>query len=155
LTHPRGIDIERAVLSLDLDVTYLIVLALFLVPLLILNGLLFGPFMKLFEERHEQLQGALARAEAMLVESEERATAFEAKIQVATQRGMDARNKIRVEATQEMNTRIEAERQRLATRLEAGLTELKRKRLEALADAHVEAGRLAEITAAKLLGRGV
>jgi F0F1-type ATP synthase membrane subunit b/b' len=143
------------VLALDLDVTYLIVLALFLVPLLILNGLLFGPFLKLFEERHEQLQGALARAEAMLSEAEERARAFEHKIQIATQRGIDARNRIRADAAQEMNVRIEKERQALAKKLEAALSDMKHKRLEALADAHVEAAKLAEITAAKLLGRAV
>ena len=142
-------------LALDLDVTYLFVLALFLVPLLILNGLLFGPFLKLFEERHEQLQGALARAEAMLSEAEERAQAFEKKIQIATQRGIDARNRIRQSAAEEMNARIEGERQKLGKHLEAALIDVKHKRLEALADAHVEASRLAEITAAKLLGRGV
>jgi F0F1-type ATP synthase membrane subunit b/b' len=143
------------VLALDLDVTYLIVLALFLVPLLILNGLLFGPFLKLFEERHEQLQGALARAEAMLSEAEERAQAFEKKIQIATQRGIDARNRIRQGAADEMNARIERERQKLGKHLESALVDMKHKRLEALADAHVEASRLAEITASKLLGRGV
>jgi F-type H+-transporting ATPase subunit b len=143
------------VLALDLDVTYLIVLALFLVPLLILNGLLFGPFLKLFEERHEALQGALTRAEAMLIEAEERAKAFEQKIQVATQRGIDARNQIRLQATADMNQLIEKERKKLAEKLEAAFVELRHKRMEALADAHVEAQRLAELTASKLLGRGV
>jgi F0F1-type ATP synthase membrane subunit b/b' len=155
LTDAHPIVIQRAVLSLDLDVTYLVVLALFLVPLLILNGLLFGPFLKLFEERHEQLEGALTRAEAMISEAEERATAFEKKIQIATQRGIEARNKIRGDAAQSMNARIEAERAKLAKRLESTLDELKHKRLEALADAHVEAAKLAEVTAAKLLGRAI
>jgi F-type H+-transporting ATPase subunit b len=154
LTHPGEIAISRPVLALDLDVTYLIVLALFLVPLLILNGLVFGPFLKLFAERHEQLEGALTRAEAMLSEAEERARAFDAKIQVATSRGIEARNKLRLEATKQMNERVERERVKLAEKLEAALVELKTKRREALADVHVEATRLAEMTARKLLGRG-
>lgn len=155
MTHPREIANASAVLSIDLDVTYLIVLALFLAPLLILNGLLFGPFMKLFAERHEKLEGALARAETMISEAEERARAFEAKIQVATARGIDARNRLRGEAAQEMNGRIEAERVKLAERLETALLELKKKRLEALADVTVEADRMARATASKILGRAV
>lgn len=142
-------------LELDLDVTYLLVLALFLLPLLILNGLIFAPFLKLFAERHDRLEGALLRAEDMLSRSEARAKSFEEKIQVATARGMDARNKIRAEAAAEMNVRIEAEKVKIAERVEHALSELKTKRLEALADATVEATRLAELTAAKLLGRGV
>lgn len=142
-------------LSIDLDVTYLIVLALFLVPLLILNGLLFGPFLKLFEERHDQLEGAIARAEAMLSESEERARAFEAKIQVATGKGIEARNRLRLEAAKEMQVRVERERERITEKLEVTLTELSKTRAEALLDVRVEATRLAETTAVKLLGRGI
>ncbi len=141
-------------LALDLDVTYLFVLALFLVPLLILNGLLFGPFLKLFAERHEQLEGAVVRAETMLSEAEHRAKSFEEKIQVATVRGIDARNRIRTDAAKEMNDRIEKERAKIAKDVEVALVDLKHKRRAALADAHVEATRLAEITAQKLLGRG-
>lgn len=140
-------------LSLDLDVTYLFVLALFLVPLLILNGLLFGPFLKLFAERHEQLEGAVNRAEGMLAEAEHRAKAFEEKIQIATVKGIDARNRIRAEATKEMNARIEAERAKIAANTESSLIELRTTRRAALADAHVEATRLAELAAQKLLGR--
>ena len=60
-------------MTLDLDITYIIVLALFLMPVVILNGLVFRPFLKIFEERHEQLEGAIERAERMLAESEDEA----------------------------------------------------------------------------------
>lgn len=141
-------------LTLDLDVTYLIVLALLLLPLLILNGLLFGPFLKLFAARHEQLEGALARTQKKLAEAEDRAKAFDARIQVATSKGIEARNKLRTEAASKMSERIEGEKVKLAQRLEASLLEIKKARLEALADVHVEASKLAESTAMKLLGRG-
>ena len=103
--------------------------------------------------RHEQLEGAVNRAEAMLAEAEHRAKAFEEKIQIATVKGIDARNRIRAEATKEMNARIEQERSKLGTRVEGALRELQVARREALADAHVEATRLAELAAQKLLGR--
>jgi F-type H+-transporting ATPase subunit b len=142
------------VLSLDLDVTYLIVLALLLVPTVILNNLAFGPFLRLFAERHEQLEGALVRAHELLTDAEHRAKAFEERISVATSKGIDARNRLRALATTEMNAVLEQERGKIAKKVEAALDELKHKRREALADAHVEATRLAEMTAQKLLGRG-
>jgi F-type H+-transporting ATPase subunit b len=142
-------------MSLDINVTYILVLALFLVPVLLLNGIVFRPFLKLFEERHEQLEGAVKRAEEMLDQAAERARTFESKIQVATQKGIEARNKIRAAAAAEMNARLEKERQLLAKKTEQALGELDKKRREALADVMVEAERIAHETASKLLGRGV
>lgn len=142
-------------MSLDINITYILVLALFLVPVLILNGILFRPFLRLFEERHEQLEGAVKRAEEMLDQAEERAKTFESKIQVATQKGIDARNEIRASATAEMNARIEAERKKLAEKLDAALADLEKKRREAMAEVTVEAEKIAHATASKLLGRGI
>ena len=142
-------------MSLDINVTYILVLALFLVPVLLLNGIVFRPFLKLFEERHEQLEGAVKRAEEMLDQAEDRARTFESKIQVATQKGIEARNRIRALAATDMNARLEQERQSLAKRTEQALAELDKKRREALADVMVEAERIAHETASKLLGRGV
>jgi F-type H+-transporting ATPase subunit b len=142
-------------MSLDINITYILVLALFLVPVLLLNGIVFRPFLKLFEERHEQLEGAVKRAEEMLDQAEDRARTFESKIQVATQKGIEARNRIRGDAANEMNARVEKERQALAKKTEQALAELDKKRREALADVMVEAERIAHQTASKLLGRGV
>jgi len=142
-------------MNLDLDITYVLVLALFLAPLAILNGLVYGPFLKLFAERHERLEGAVVRAEGMLKRAEEQARAFEEKIKSATQRGIDSRDRIRAQAAAEMNARLETERQAVAKKLEVALAELEKKRREALADVHVEAERIAEMTATKLLGRNL
>jgi F0F1-type ATP synthase membrane subunit b/b' len=105
-------------LTLDLDITFILVLALLLLPLLILNGLVFGPFMKLFAERHEKLQGALERAKAQLDDAEEKGRAFEAKMKEAAARGTEVRNQIRNDTQREMTSRIEAEKGRLAGKLE-------------------------------------
>jgi F-type H+-transporting ATPase subunit b len=142
-------------MSLDINITYVLVLALFLAPLAILNGIVFRPFLKLFEERHEQLEGAVKRAEEMLDQAEQRAKTFEAKIQVATHRGMDARNALRAKAAAEMAARVDAERKRLAEKVAAALQDLEKKRREALADVTVEAERIARSTAEKLLGRSL
>ncbi len=155
LTPRLYIVIGPPAMSLDLDVTYILVLALFLVPLVALNALVFRPFLKLFELRHERMEGAVARAEGMLAEAAERARTFEERIRVATAKGIEARNQIRSAATAEMNARIEAEKAQLAAKLSVALADLEKKRRAALADVHVEAERLASLTAQKLLGRNV
>jgi len=142
-------------LTLDLDITFILVLALLLLPLLILNGLVFGPFMKLFAERHEKLQGALERAKAQLDDAEEKGRAFEAKMKEAAARGTEVRNQIRNDTQREMTSRIEAEKGRLAGKLEVAQGEVRQARAEAMSKVDQDAKRLAEATAAKLLGRAI
>jgi F-type H+-transporting ATPase subunit b len=142
-------------LTLDLDITFILVLALLLLPLLILNGLVFGPFMKLFAERHEKLQGALERAKAQLDDAEDKGRAFEAKMKEAAARGTEVRNQIRNDTQREMNSRIEAEKARLAGKLEVAQGEVRQARAEAMSKVDQDAKRLAEATAAKLLGRAI
>jgi F-type H+-transporting ATPase subunit b len=142
-------------LTLDLDITFILVLALLLLPLLILNGLVFGPFMKLFAERHEKLQGALERAKAQLDDAEDKGRAFEAKMKEAAARGTEVRNQIRNDTQREMSSRIEAEKARLAGKLEVAKGEVRQARAEAMSKVDQDAKRLAEATAAKLLGRAI
>src|SRR5689334_21329405 len=89
-----GPTVLLASLTLDLDITFILVLALFLVPLIGLNSLVFGPFLKLFEKRHDQLEGALERAGKRLEEAEVREKAFHAKMADASKKGLDIRNEI-------------------------------------------------------------
>jgi F0F1-type ATP synthase membrane subunit b/b' len=140
-------------IQLDLDFSYILVLALLLVPFIILNSLVFGPFMKMLAERHERLEGALEKASRRLDEAEDKARAFDEKIQSATQRGVDIRNQIRADAQKAMNARIDAEKATLQKRLDAALAEIKGAHGAARAQAEAEGKRLAEATAAKLLGR--
>lgn len=142
-------------LTLDLDVTYILILLLFMLPFVILNGIVFGPFMKLFKERHEKLEGALERAEARLDEAESKAKAFDEKIKVASSRGVAARDKIRAEAQANMTRRLEEERKRLAEKLDAALREVDAAKAAGLAQVSADSRKLAEATAAKLLGRQV
>ncbi|MFO0728836.1 MAG: ATP synthase F0 subunit B [Myxococcota bacterium] len=144
-----------ASLALDLDFTYVLVLALLLLPLIILNTLVFSPFMKLFSERHERLEGAIKRANERLLEAEEKAKLFEEKIQVATARGVEVRNTIRAAAQKDMNARVEAERQKLQVKVDAAVKDIRAAKELALKDVDVESRRLAESTASKLLGRGI
>lgn len=142
-------------MELDLDITYILVLALFLVPVLLLNALVFRPFLRLFEERHDKLEGAVERAHQMIGEAEERADAFKKQIREASRQGEERRNAIRKEARERMESRIEDEKKLLQEKLSGALADLETKRKDALSKIEVEADRLAEQTASKLLGRSL
>ena len=140
-------------MSLDPNVTFFFVLALFLVTLIFLNLYVFRPFLKLFEERHERLEGSVQRAEAMLEKAEEQARTFSDRIKVATAKGLEARNEIRARAQGDMNARLDSERTQLGSKLADAMKELDQKRATALKDIEGRAQQIAEVTAAKLLGR--
>lgn len=153
MTHPRDVCIAAPAMSLDLDITYILILALFLLPLVILNGIVIRPFLQLFEERHEKLEGAIERAEDMLEEAERKAATFEQQMRVATEKGIDARSRIRAEAVAAMNARIDQARAQMQQKLDEALTRLEHERTQSLATVEAEAERIAETTATKLLGR--
>ncbi|MEL7367632.1 MAG: ATP synthase F0 subunit B [Myxococcota bacterium] len=155
LDSPQPPSYPGRAMSLDLNVTIVIVLALFLVPLLFLNILVFRPFLKLFDERHERLEGSVKRAEEMLERAEEQARTFSERIKVATAKGLEVRNEMRTKAQKEMNAKLEAERGKLAEKLAGALKELEGKRSKALSDIQGEAHKIAEATASKLLGRAL
>ncbi|MEM1022878.1 MAG: hypothetical protein AAGD10_21555 [Myxococcota bacterium] len=140
-------------MELDLDITYVFAIALFLVPLLLLNFLVFRPFLAVFEERHDKLEGAIERADLMLAEAEEKAEAFNERIKEASLQGTERRDRSRREATTRMNERVEAERNRLGAKLEAAVQELESARDKAMSTVGEQARILAEETAARILGR--
>ncbi len=153
LDSPMADGYAGRAMQLDLDITYIVVLALFLAPLLLLNALVFRPFLELFEARHDRLEGALERADQMLAEAEREAQAFSEQIRAATQKGLERRNAIRQEATDSMNRRIEEERQALQKKLDEAVADIQTKRDAAMAQVQQTAESFAETTASKLLGR--
>ena len=142
-------------MTLDLDVTYVLVLALFLVPLLMLNALVFKPFLEMFEARHERLEGALERASRALDQAAQEERSFKEKIGDATREGIERRNALRIEAETRMRARVASERAKIQGRLEGALDALRQDRADARARMQQEAERIAELTATKLLGRSL
>jgi len=142
-------------LTLDVDVTALIALVLIIIPFLILNGLVFKPFLAIFEERHDRIEGAVERAEAKLEEAEEKAAEFEKQVDAAKRKGMDRRNSVRNAAQAAMTEKVAQEQTVVDERVNGALREIERAKGSAMVTVNTEAKRLAEITASKLLGRSV
>ena len=142
-------------MAIDFDLTLIMVLGLFMVVLITMNVFVFGPFRKLFEARHEQLTGALERADAAIKEAEEKAATFKDKIQVASRKGMEARDEIRTEATKALNKRLEEERVKLKAKVEDSLKQIDSSKADALSKARSQGEDLAKLAAHKLLGRAL
>jgi len=142
-------------LTLDVDVTAFVVVALIILPFLILNGLVFKPFIELFEKRHDRIEGAVERADAKLEEAEKKAAEFQAELEATKRKGLDHRNSVRAAAQAAMNQKIALEQVTVEERVSEALLEITRAKESAMVTVNTEAHRLAEATASKLLGRRV
>ena len=142
-------------LTLDLDVTAFVVVALIILPFLILNGLVFKPFIELFEKRHDRIEGAVERADAKLEEAERKATEFQSQLEATKRKGLQHRNSIRAAAQSAMSQKIALEQVTVEERVSEALLEITRAKDSAMVTVNTEAHRLAEATASKLLGRRV
>ena len=142
-------------LTLDVDVTALIALALLVLPFVILNGLIFKPFIKLFEERHDRIEGAVERANAKLDEAEKKAEHLQTELEAAKRKGLEHRNKVRAAAQAKMTEKIAEEQSTVDQRVADALLEISKAKETAMVTVKTEAHRLADATASKLLGRSV
>ena len=142
-------------LTLDVDPTIVLVIGLIVIPFIFLNTLVFRPFLKVFDERHERIEGALERANAEADEAEAKARSFAKQIEVARTKGLEARDRIRAAAQKSMTERVAAEQKKIDARMATEVSAVAKARAEGLAAVDAEAQRLAELTATKLLGRGV
>ena len=142
-------------LTLDVDVTALVALALLIFPFVILNGLVFKPFIALFEERHDRIEGAVERADAKLDEAEQKAQQFKTELEAAKRKGLEHRNSVRAAAQAAMSQKIAEEQAVVEERVGEALIEITKAKETAMVTVNTEAHRLADATASKLLGRSV
>lgn len=144
-----------APVSLDVDPTVIMVLALFLIPLVALNALVIRPFLGLLEERHDRVEGVAERARQSLLDAEAQAAAFSEKMKVATQEGIQARDRVRAQTEEKIQAKVKAAQQAAEEKSGAALKEIQKTRDEALAKVESEAQTMAATIASKLLGRKV
>ncbi len=133
--------------SIDIDATLAIQMVLFLAFFLILNPLLFQPFLKAMEERKKGLQGSREDAEEFEIRAQNALAEYEKKMRDARREAQGIRDTLRnqgqgeqqdiiEEARQEIAVRIEGERQRIEGERDEALESLK-KRSDSLADSIV------------------
>lgn len=133
--------------SIDVDATIAIQMVLFLALFLVLNPLLFQPFLKAMEERKKGLQGSREDAEEFDVRAQNALAEYEKKMRDARReaqgvrdsliaQGQHEQHDILNEAREELAEKIEAERQTVEANRKDAIQTLKQ-RSDALADAIV------------------
>jgi F-type H+-transporting ATPase subunit b len=84
-------------ISVDVDLTFLVQLVLFVGLMLVLKPVLFDPMLRLFEERERRIEGAKLQARKIDEKSASALARYESEMSVARAAGNAERDKIRAE----------------------------------------------------------
>jgi F-type H+-transporting ATPase subunit b len=139
----------------DLDVTVVGQVVLFLILLVVLKPLLFEPMLKLFEEREKRIEGAKVQARRMDEASAGALSKYEAEMQRARAVGNTERDKLRAQGTKEENEILGKVRESTAATLEAGRKRLVTEVGEVRRALRAESTGLGRELAARVLGHEV
>ncbi|MEZ4460575.1 MAG: ATP synthase F0 subunit B [bacterium] len=121
--------------AIDFDATLVIQMGLFLLLFMVLKPLLFTPFMKAMDERHQGLEGSREDADEFEARAERALNEYEKKMRDARREATEVRESLRTqgqaeyqdligEAREEISAKIETERQSVAAQREEALTQL-------------------------------
>jgi F-type H+-transporting ATPase subunit b len=142
-------------ITVDIDGTVFVQVALFIVLLLILKPVLFDPMLKLFEEREKRILGAKVQARKLDEGAVGALTKYETEMQHARAAGNSERDKLRAEGVKTENELLAKVRASTAETLETGRKRLAEEVVSARATLTADAGALARDLASRVLGRQV
>ena len=140
---------------IDIDFTVVVQFVLFLVMYLVVNRLLFQPYLALRARRKAGIDGARAEAERMTAQADAKLADYEKQLAVARNRANEEGRKVRLEAA--AHEREVTEKARAATQaalLEAQ-TKMRAETETARGELLPQAESIARAIASRLLGREV
>jgi F-type H+-transporting ATPase subunit b len=140
---------------IDIDLTVLVQFGLFLVMLVVLNKLLFQPYLRLREKRQAGIEGARGEAERMVAESEAKLSDYETQLSAARNRASDEARKIRGEAAAHEREVTGKAREAASGALDQATAKVRAETEAARGQLMPQAEVLARQMASKLLGREV
>jgi F-type H+-transporting ATPase subunit b len=140
---------------IDIDLTIVIQLALFLVLLFLSNKLLFQPYLRLRDKRAEGIEGARAEAERMTAEADAKLVDYEKKLAAARNRAADEGRKIRAEANAHEREVTTTARAVAASSLEEARTRVRAETESARKELLPRAEQIGKEMAKHILGREV
>jgi len=142
----------------DLDGSYVVQLAIFLVFAMILNFLVVKPLGKLQELRYARMEGARIEAQKMDLRAAEANASYRSRIDNARTEAVSLRESAKEQATKEAHALIDGVRDESSKNLEAGRVVLGQSAEKGRADLEQEVEKLATFIADRLLdtdGKGV
>jgi F-type H+-transporting ATPase subunit b len=141
--------------SVDFDKTLFVQVGLFILLWIVLKPLLFDPMLKLFEEREKKIEGTIADARKIDLQSADAKATYDDALAKARAAGALERDRLRAEGIKTENELLTAARAASQAKLEAGRNKSKQEMDAARADLSKERAVLARDVAARVLGREV
>jgi F-type H+-transporting ATPase subunit b len=159
LLHSTDLATGRAVpkggVVIDVDLTFLWPIGVFIVLILVLKPVLFDPMLGLFEERERRIDGAKLAARKMDEASVQALTRYEGEMKKATSAGNEDREAQRAEGLKAEAEIVGAVRQATGETVSIGRKALQEEAAEVRAALKGEAKVLAGALASRVLGREV
>jgi F-type H+-transporting ATPase subunit b len=141
--------------TVDLDASFVVQIALFVVLLLILKPLLFDPMLRLFEEREERIERTIEKARDMDKASAKALAKYEAILTKAREAGSAERDQLRGQGAKKEAELTAHVRSQTAVTLEQGRGAIANEAKEARSKLQIEATTLGRAIASRVLGREV
>jgi F-type H+-transporting ATPase subunit b len=137
----------------ELNATFLLQLAIFLLLVAFLSPVLFRPFMRLFEERERRIVGAKDEAQALAGSADEKAEIIAQKTAEAQAEARRVLTTLRARAAEREHEILEAAKKAAATRIDDAREELFAQTEHTRASLKTDADKLAAAVVEKGLGR--
>ncbi len=140
---------------MDIDLTILFQLALFLGLLVSLTGIIIRPLMKVIDARYERLEGGKAEVSRLERLADENRSAYQARIHEARAVARREREGLRVKASEGSRKMLADVRAEIALKLNATRDEVRAAETEAQVALSADTDTLARSLVAKIIGREV
>jgi F-type H+-transporting ATPase subunit b len=146
---------EEDVPLIDVDHTLWIQLGIFLLLMIFLTKVVFGPYLKLREAREKGIEGARGEAKKMQHGADERVADYEGRLLQAKQRGAEEKARLRAEGADRERDVVGRAREETTKTIEAARAKLQQETVKLRADMVPRVSELATAVARKMLGREV
>ncbi len=140
---------------MDIDLTYLFQLGLFLICLVTINGLLLRPFLRVIMERDEKIEGAQEDSERLQKLGDADMEKYQARMRDAKVKAQAEREKHRNEGREAERKLLAEVRAEIAHKIDEARTEIGAAEIEAQKDLSVDTEKMARQLVEKVLGRKV
>ena len=141
--------------SVDFDKTLFVQVGLFVVLWIVLKPLLFDPMLKLFEEREKKIEGTIADARKIDLQSADAKATYDEALTKARAAGALERDRLRAEGIKKEKELLTAARVASQQKIDEGRTQSLKEVDAARSDLSKERQVLARDVAARVLGREV
>ena len=140
---------------IDIDFTVVVQFVLFLVMYLVVNRLLFQPYLALRARRKAGIDGARAEAERMTAQADAKLADYQKQLAVARDKAGEEGRKVRLEAATHERDATDKARAAAQKQIDEAQAKMKAETEAARATLLPQADALAKAIASKLLGREV